>query len=224
MEFKGMKGLRDELLHLNLFTVLCVCVPRMLVYCWALSQCSWLPVVVCHFSWGNAFFWGAWVLCTNLGYLRNVYAGLLHVEGGLHGSASKNCLCERVYASVLNGTCSRQPLAAQPTPTQFCLHNLTHAILPTQSCLRLKINKCLREEHTPSVLHCLKRTHEQPSITMLNSRWECMLGTSQTCCYMDNPMLHYPHCDGFTCFHVPIVFLGYSVWFECLGHIWVVGS
>lgn len=70
----------------------------------------------------------------------------------------------------------RQPLAAQPM----------------QSCLRLKISKCLREELNAAQL--TQHTMQFPFYldfmilkkAMLNSRSGCMLSTSQICCCIDN--------------------------------------
>ena len=48
------------------------------------------------------FFLGAWVLYTNLGYLRSVYAGLRRVEGRLRRSTWQQIAYASAYASLLD--------------------------------------------------------------------------------------------------------------------------
>ena len=48
------------------------------------------------------FFLGAWVLYTNLGYLRSVYAGLRRVEGRLRRSTWQQIAYASAYASLFD--------------------------------------------------------------------------------------------------------------------------
>ena len=84
-------------------------------------------------------FWGAWVLYTKLGHIPCVYAGLRWVEGSLR-------------------RCTYQKMSTR-APTQFFLtaHGEASGFQPTQSCLRQKVNKCIREERALPRLHC--KTH-----------------------------------------------------------------
>ena len=77
---------------------------------------------------------------TNLGYLRSVYTGLRRVGGSLRGWNVKKTPTQ-APTQVFDRTWRSKPLAVQPL----------------QTCLRLQINKCLREEPTPPTLHC--KTH-----------------------------------------------------------------
>jgi hypothetical protein len=128
-------------------------------------------VVVCYFSCpqlSSVFFW---VLGSTYAVCTRAYS----MEGSLRGSTSKNCLRER-RRIFFTAHAERQPLAAQPM----------------QSCLRLKISKCLREELNAAQL--TQHTMQFPFYldfmilkkAMLNSRSGCMLSTSQICCCIDN--------------------------------------
>ena len=88
----------------------------------------------------SVFFGCLGPIYTNLGYLRSVYASLRRVGGSLRGWNVKKAPTQ-APTQVFDRTWRSKPLAVHPL----------------QTCLRLRINKCLREEPTPPTLHC--KTH-----------------------------------------------------------------
>ena len=88
----------------------------------------------------SVFFGCLGPIYTNLGYLRSVYASLRRVGGSLRGWNVKKAPTQ-APTQVFDRRWRSKPLAVHPL----------------QTCLRLRINKCLREEPTPPTLHC--KTH-----------------------------------------------------------------
>ena len=92
------------------------------------------------------FFLGAWVLYTNLGYLRSVYAGLRRVEGRLRRSTWQQIAYARAYASLFDCCAKVRRMS-----------NSTYAILPTPE------NQQLPTRGAYAAYATLQNTQHQPT-------------------------------------------------------------